>query len=178
MPWIGEIKYDHEIGRQRIKCEKYIWLACLDCNVERWVKLDDSQKQNFTGLCHSCCLRQRNGKLSNSPNWKGGIKKVRGYVFVLLAPGHTYYSMADQNGYIKRSRLIMAEHFNRRLTTDEEVHHIDLSRDNDTLSNLALLSKRDHLLIHRNIEKQLYGILPRDSIGKFIGGFSYANQKY
>ena len=169
MPVIGDISHNNHR-------DKLVWMACSDCKTERWVKQDDARKPNFTGLCHSCCLKRRNGKLDKSPNWKGGVKFSRGYAFVMLRPDHPYFAMASKSGYIKRCRLIMAEHLGRVLTAIEEVHHEDENRSNDAIENLRLYATRSaHAEYHRLNEIRLKGLRPVNSIGQFVEGGYLAN---
>jgi len=172
MPKLGEIIKNNNR-------DNLIWLACFDCGTERWVKVADARKPNFTGLCHTCCLLRRNGKLAKSPNWRGGIKHVNGYIFVYIWPMHPFHVMADALGYVKRSRLIMAQYLGRPLTSQEEVHHEDEIRDHDDLENLRLFSSRaEHQDYHRRKELLLRGARPRNIKGQFIkGGYGYAYQR-
>jgi hypothetical protein len=170
MPIAGEIRKDYEIGKAN-KYENMIYLPCPDCNKERWVKLADTRKSNFTGLCQQCCLKRRNGKLENSPNWKGGIKYSGGYVFIYLSFDSPFYSMTNSFGYVKRSRLIMAQHLCRCLTPGEEVHHEDGIRSNDDWNNLKYFAtKDDHQAYHRLKEISQKGLRPVDAIGHYNKG--------
>jgi len=148
-----------------------MWSACEDCGTERWVRLSDTRKSNYTGLCHSCVLRKRNGKLKDSPNWKGGIKHCDGAVFVYIGFLHKFSSMADSLGYVKRSRLVMAQYLNRLLTSNEEVHHKDGNRNNDDISNMILFpSRSEHQRYHRVSEINVLGLRPVNKIGQYIKG--------
>lgn len=175
MPVAGEIKYDYEIGRP-YHGDKYIWVVCHDCHKERWAKLADTRKEHWTGLCKRCCLRRRNGKLERSPNWKGGIKEVAGYVYIRLREGHPYWEMAKEQGYVKRSRLIMAEFLGRILESCEEVHHKDGNSLNDALDNLRLFSNRAaHVAHHRKQELATFGKRPVDEKGQYVKGGYHAH---
>jgi len=169
MPEIGELKKNNHR-------DNLVWLACSTCGKERWVKISDSRRLNFTGLCQSCCLRERNGKLQDSPNWKGGIKICGGRVFIWLSPNHPFICMADNLGYVKRARLVMAEHLGRPLTSEEEVHHKDENISNDTYSNLVFFeTKGEHIKYHRLKEIKIMGLRPTNGLGQYIkGGYKYA----
>ena len=174
MPRLGEIRKDYEVGlgNKRVNC---IWLACLDCNKQRWVRVSDTRKLNFTGLCHTCRLLRWNGKLELSPNWKGGIKHVGGRVWIWLPANRQFYSMADKQGYIERARLVMAEHLGRPLTPSEVVHHRNEVKDDDQFENLKLyLGHSPHAHHHRLTEIKRNGNRPRDALGRFLkGGIQY-----
>jgi len=83
-------------------------------------------------------LQQGSGE--SNPHWKGGSTiDVRGYRRVLV------------NGkYVKEHRLVMESHLGRKLTPDEEVHHISGNKLNNDISNLIILSKSDHAKLHNS----------------------------
>jgi hypothetical protein len=49
---------------------------------------------------------------------------------------------------IDEHRFIMESHLGRKLMRHEVVHHIDGNKRNNSLSNLQLLSNREHSIIH------------------------------
>ncbi len=55
----------------------------------------------------------------NSPTWKGGKIKNRGYVYI-LKPNHPF---CDSQGYIKRANLVMEKHLGRHIILPEIIHH-------------------------------------------------------
>ena len=167
-----EVRKDFEINKGN-KHDNYIYLACLECKKERWVRVGDSKKTNHTGLCKKCCLMKRNGKLDKSPHWKGGTKRCGGNVYVYLHPKHPFRSMADKLGYVRRSRLVMARKLIRPLNSIETVHHINEKRDDDRIVNLKLFpDSSSHIRYHRLMEIKKKGDRPRDKKGRFlIGGY-------
>lgn len=56
-----------------------------------------------------------------------------------------------RNGYIREHVYIMEQHIGRYLHPGEEVHHIDLNKHNNDISNLAILSKSQHMKVHYKI---------------------------
>ena len=176
MPIEGQIKRDYELGLGN-KYIKLIWLACRACGKQRWIRLSDMVNPAFTGLCHTCCLRFRNGKGSLSPNWKGGIKYSGGYIDVIVSPDSPFYAMANELGYVKRARLVMAQHLGRCLTPQETVHHEDGIKTHDVYENLRLFaSNAEHIAYHREREILLGAIRPRNPNGQFRGRNRNANQ--
>jgi len=176
MPIEGQIKRDYELGLGN-KSIKLSWLPCQACGKQRWVRLNDMMKPAFTGLCHTCCLCLRNGKESLSPNWKGGVKYSGGYIHVLLSPDSPFYAMANDLGYVKRARLVMAQHLGRCLTPQENVHHEDGIKTYDVYENLRLFpSKAKHTAYHRRREILLGSSRPRNAKGQFRGRNHNANQ--
>lgn len=99
---------------------------------------------------------KKNGfqKGDKHPRWNGGIKKKRdGYILVLISSGSPYYKMND-SGYIRRSRLIMAESLGRCLNQEEIVHHCNGITNDDRIENLKLLKNHgEHTTLHHRLRK-------------------------
>jgi len=51
-------------------------------------------------------------------------------------------------GSIEVHRLVMSEHLGRPLKSDEIVHHIDGDKSNNDISNLEILSAKEHAIEH------------------------------
>lgn len=77
----------------------------------------------------------------------------KGYVFV-YCPRHRH---ADSAGYVKEHRLIMEKHLGRELRAEEIVHHKDRNRSNNDISNLRVVSRHEHSMIHARIEAEEKG---------------------
>jgi hypothetical protein len=76
-----------------------------------------------------------NVKGDKNPKWKGGrTYSEQGYVYI-WKPKHKY---ATSDGYVLEHRLIMEQHLNRTLDSEEVVHHINGVRDDNRLENLEL----------------------------------------
>ncbi|MCK9371005.1 HNH endonuclease [Candidatus Dojkabacteria bacterium] len=72
-------------------------------------------------------------------------KHSKGYVLI-YKPEHP---RATCQGYVPEHRLVMEKHIGRLVnTTTEEVHHIDEDVTNNKLSNLQLVTRREHRRIH------------------------------
>lgn len=71
-----------------------------------------------------------------NPNWKGGRKIDKtGYV-LLWIKGHPFSS----RNYVREHRLVVERQLGRYLKQDEVVHHIDGSKQNNSISNLMVFS--------------------------------------
>jgi hypothetical protein len=57
-------------------------------------------------------------------------------------------------GWMLEHRWLMEQHLGRRLTSNEHVHHKDLSTDNNELSNLQLMTKSEHRRLHQALRYQ------------------------
>lgn len=71
----------------------------------------------------------------NNPNWNGGRKKMRGYVYI-LKPDHPFNNV----GYVLEHRLVMEEHIGRYLEPAEVVHHINQIKNDNRIENLMLFA--------------------------------------
>lgn len=100
--------------------------------------------------CHATgrryCSKECKGKAvsiyqtgENSNNWNGGTRHGDGYLF------------RRTNGTYKgEHRLIMEKHMGRKLRDDEIIHHIDGNKMNNVVENLEIVSRSQHIDIHRD----------------------------
>lgn len=54
------------------------------------------------------------------------------------------------------ARFLMEQHLGRELTKDEDVHHIDGDKTNDTIENLEIISKKEHNKHHAEERRKYY----------------------
>jgi len=87
----------------------------------------------------SCANRAHVRKGEQNNKWKGGKYKH--------SDGSSYTRLEDR-GYKADYRIAMEKKFGRKLQKDEIVHHIDGNHFNDDLSNLMVVSRREHARIH------------------------------
>ena len=73
--------------------------------------------------------------------WKGYYIDKSGYKWIRI----------PNRGYVAEHRLVMEKFIGRSLHSFEHVHHIDCNRLNNKISNLAILSKREHYFIEKLI---------------------------
>src|SRR5579872_1725846 len=76
---------------------------------------------------------------SGNPMWKGGKKKVNGYIFI-YSP---YHPNAVHN-YMQEHRLVIEKELGRFLTENEIVHHKNAIKDDNRLENLIVCLKKVH----------------------------------
>lgn len=91
--------------------------------------------------------------------WRGGVQMRHGRKHLLVSRDHP---MATKSGYVAECRLIVAEKIGRNLRTEEHVHHIDLDPTNDHPDNLELLTRSEHMRVHRLIDRT--GLSPLDAL--------------
>jgi hypothetical protein len=69
-------------------------------------------------------------------------------------------------------RRIVEEHINRKLTRDEQVHHIDGDKENNSIENLYVCDNGgEHSEIHNSLDKLAYELVD-------IGIIKFANGEY
>lgn len=76
----------------------------------------------------------------NSYNWVGGESIKDGYKMVLI----------KKRLYQREHRVVMEKAIGRKLTEDEVVHHIDGNKTNNVIENLKIVSRSQHIEMHRD----------------------------
>lgn len=86
-----------------------------------------------------------------------GTAKKGDYLYAKV-PNHPN---ANKNGYVLLHRAIMENSIGRYLTKDEVVHHKDHNKFNNDISNLQLMTHKEHSLLHalENAKTKLYDIV-------------------
>lgn len=106
-------------------------------------------------------------KGKNSNLWKRGLSRDKdGYLLIILPKHH----FADSQGRIRLHRLVYEIAYNCILLPWIEIHHRDGNLDNNSISNLIPLSKREHGIISstRNMDDRvclLCGITQKERTG-------------
>lgn len=136
-------------------------------NDEKLIELYEKEKKSCKEICRLYGLSENSStnigiklkKLGvtirkdageNHHNWKGGIiNKGDGYIGI-WKPEHP---RADMQGYVYEHTLIMEQKLKREILKEEEIHHINLNKKDNGINNLCLCSHKEHLKIHRSIEK-------------------------
>lgn len=77
--------------------------------------------------------------------------------------GYAEITQGERKG-TGQHRLVMEMAIGRKLMPNEVVHHIDHNRNNNTLENLALMTRSEHARIHA---QENHHFRERDSNGRF-----------
>jgi hypothetical protein len=83
----------------------------------------------------------------------------------LKASGYVEITRGEHKGRSEHVR-VMETRLGRRLRPDEVVHHIDRDRSNNSIDNLALVTRAGHTRLHR-FEDNLEGIERKRVNGRF-----------
>lgn len=90
---------------------------------------------------------------SDSSAWKGGRRiSSSGYV-ELFVPDHP---RARANGYVFEHIIVLEKKLGRSLLPDEETHHKDENKQNNSPENLQSVTHMEHLMIH-GLTKERHG---------------------
>jgi hypothetical protein len=90
-------------------------------------------------------------KGKTSYQWKGGIRKRDdGYILKWIPTNSLYAPMKADKKYILQHRYVMAKHLGRLLDDNEIVHHIDGNKKNNKIQNLKLMTRGEHIKLHKN----------------------------
>lgn len=86
-------------------------------------------------------------------------------MIVHIGKDHPYYHTSNK-GAISVARLIMAQHLGRNLTKDDIVYHKDEDKDNNDISNLIVLTKREYhnIQTHARLKRTLERVSSKVSI--------------
>lgn len=113
------------------------------------------KKRDFTPL--HCENISKGRKAWGEKNAKGTSVKPSGYV---------EYTTGPNKGRLAHV-VEMEARIGRRLRDDEHVHHIDGDRSNNSLNNLALVTRSAHARLHRIQDQMIGKKRERDSHGRF-----------
>jgi len=83
------------------------------------------------------------------PGWKGGrYTNKNGYIII--------ENETETNGKkVREHRKVMEDYLKRNLTNNEIVHHKDEDRANNDISNLEIMSRAEHVKLHREKNERL-----------------------
>lgn len=122
--------------------------------VDRSVVLNRLKKY---GIKRRSASEARRGKYDgeNCPSFRGAIYKTpSGYYMkkLLLAERGKHRCDGAHRVYVHTYR--MEKYIGRKLKKDEVVHHVDLDRQNNNISNLILFpNQAEHIRFHKHVEK-------------------------
>lgn len=136
--------------------------ACDDCGKEEEVLVasvvfSSIRKRTGKDLCRKCSYKyrnhSRNDRGAKSANWKGGVGlSYSGYL--------RFSSKWDENGEKRDKRgeyvhkIIYGDYIGRKLEKREQLHHIDMNKINNNISNLFYCENKSvHHIVHAQMEE-------------------------
>lgn len=113
-------------------------LKCKSCGIDFKRSMSEI-KRGRTKYCSTTCSgRAHTGE--NNPSFK------RGY----FINENGYKKIRVENTYKYEHRYLVEQSLGRKLRNDEDVHHKDGNKLNNSLDNLEVLSKKEHTRLHGN----------------------------
>jgi len=96
--------------------------------------------------CHCSALARKHPPRGKDHwAWRGGRRMQGGYVRI-----HNPSHPRSLHGYVAEHLLVMEEMIGRPVTREENVHHKNHVKDDNSPSNLLLLSPSEHMAYHSN----------------------------
>ena len=124
---------------------KRIKLFCVKCNKEFETIPAEIRKGRM--FCSKSCRASATQNGSDSHRWKGEKKiNYQGYVLI-YKPKHPY---CNKDRYIQEHRLIIEKHLGRYLHPFEVIHHKNRVKIDNRLENLEIITKSEHIKIHKS----------------------------
>ena len=118
------------------------------------MKYEDIKKANETIM--TIDVKGKNKRSSSMIKYWDNKRKPR-----LQKNGYLTICIANKKYYIHR--LIMEQYLGRKLSSNEQVHHINGNKQDNRIENLQLLSNNDHQKLHSHkigLGKNRAGISP------------------
>lgn len=116
---------------------------CKNCGMP-FYRHPSEIKRGRVNYCSLQCRKESNynpyQKGALCPRWKGGVMLLQGYRYVKAYD----HPNRNSNDYIAEHRLIMETHLGRFLTANEEVHHRNGIKTDNSFTNLELVIKKVH----------------------------------
>lgn len=112
--------------------------------VARWMEFWGLKRRS----CIEACVMKRKQKgQERGPNWRGGRWYQKGLgQWKVYAP---YHPKCSHNGCYFEHLILAETKLNRFLKDDEIVHHLDNDSSNNDINNLSVMTKSQHLILHR-----------------------------
>ena len=136
------IKCKKEYKKSILKNKRHI---CLNCGIEFFAYRSNKTKQTF---CSQDCSKKY---------MRGEHHHSFGNGYTINSDGYRYLKIG--NKYVLEHRIIMEAYLNRKLKRNETIHHKDMNKLNNDISNLEVLSRAEHSRLHSKLKKKEKGVL-------------------
>jgi hypothetical protein len=139
-----------------------------NCDECKKIYRPTSKKIGIKYCSQVCSNNARRGKPIKGFRYSWGYK----YIFM---PSHPF---ANDGRYVAEHRLEMEKKIGRYLKPEEIVHHINGNKLDNTITNLAIVDRKEHALMHypemelklKEANKFYLSYRKRDKLGRYISG--------
>lgn len=113
--------------------------SCMHCGRQAGLVIDKDSK--YHGWCMAC--------INIDSHQRNDYERIDAAGYVVVGGPQTRGKHTSKNGEQRKHRWLMENHLGRKLKENEHVHHIDGNKLNNDLSNLEVLTPREHALRHK-----------------------------
>jgi len=122
---------------------QYSIFSCSFCGYEVVKKTKDGSKAVYCS--HKCYALNRSARGSYND-----YVIISGYKY-LYRPEHPNKT---KHNYVAEHRIVAEQKIGRLLKPNEDVHHIDFNKLNNHPNNLSVLTKSEHIRLHKTNKKR------------------------
>lgn len=141
------------LRRRRSASKGFVYfneIQCRGCNIFCLQETGNSNKSHHA-FCSKKCRATWLMEQSDGNKIK---KRVNAWGHYVLVKKRNHPNADKRTGVVREHVLVVESAIGRFLTKGEEVHHIDLTKSNNSLSNLYLCpSRKEHTLAHRSLSQ-------------------------
>lgn len=173
------------------KCsERRVMCKCDTCGVvtqttfANYFRSQETRKRDGKTYCRSCACKvtaqKKIGKPAhnkgviyqhlrgeNHPKWKGGTYvSSDGYRMILVSHDN---NITKWKNYKKEHIVVMESKLDRKLLSNEVIHHVDGDKLNNSIDNLWLTNHRGHRIVHNSLQELAYNLV-KNGLIKFDSG--------
>ena len=124
-------------------------LVCDNCDKQFERELTHVKKGAKRSFCSKRCMGEYNVKVGRI-GAKGAKNNRYNHGYSKDKDGRRLIMVkSEKGGYMYYSRWLMEKHLGRELTFDEVVHHINGDKLDDRIENLEVLTRAEHMEVHR-----------------------------
>jgi len=142
------------------KCANYYYLrsSCAVCNKPTLVAVENAKKSK-SSVCSQACKSKNRSVPDGAKKFKRG--KDGDHVMVKMSS----HPNANKDGYVAEHRLVMEQHLGRLLGRNEQVHHVNLLKDDNGIKNLVLFkTASEHFKSHGSLNECVAELMKRGNI--------------
>ena len=144
---------------------KRVALVCAYCGKE-FCRTPSQVRDKKNSFCSIACSNKKNGKDRDTRGWyvNGGYVMLHfsGLSDREKLMAEKIVQSSKRYKVIREHRLVYSLHIGRPVTKDEIIHHKDGNKQNNNISNLELLNRKEHTASHRRVNAEFGSIIQKN----------------